>query len=102
MKTKLFSVYDHITQTYGQPFPAMSPADACRQITTVIATSPQSLITNNPKDYTLFEIGEFDDHKGEFFNCAPPSLVAHVFQLAKATNITPINTSSTLTSEAQQ
>jgi len=59
-----FSVYDIKSKTFGQPFHAMTRGVAVRQFQELV-NNPETTINKHPDDFTLFEIGSFDDNTGE-------------------------------------
>jgi len=65
MITKIYCVYDAAVETYLRPFHATRDGEALRAFKNG-ANDSRSEIAKNPKDYTLFEIGTFDDASGEF------------------------------------
>lgn len=65
MILKMFSVYDSKLEAYMQPFFAQTKGHALR----LWSDNVNDPSTNNPwfkhpADFTLFEIGEFDDNTG--------------------------------------
>lgn len=63
MKLKLYSIYDSKLEAYAQIFSMPTKGAAIRAwISTVNDRSTD--INKYPADYTLFEIGEFDDQTG--------------------------------------
>lgn len=64
MKTKIFTVYDSKAEAYMSPFYMQSTGAAIRAFSDT-AADPSSQIAKHPSDYTLFEIGEFDDATAE-------------------------------------
>lgn len=65
MRLKVFTVYDSKTEAYLQPFCAITKAAAIRAITDSV-NNPKSEFHRWPADYTLFEIGEYDDAKAQY------------------------------------
>jgi hypothetical protein len=65
MVLKVFSVYDSKVEAYLQPFYMRSKGEALRAFGEVV-NSQDHLFSRHPADYTLFEIGEFDEGKGDF------------------------------------
>lgn len=63
MKTKLFCVYDSKAECYGTPFFMPTRGMAERAFGNLV-NDPQSSIHRNPEDFTLYEVGEFDDSTG--------------------------------------
>lgn len=60
---KIVSVYDSKAEAYMQPGYAGTRGAAIRSFSDAI-NDPKSTIAKHPADYTLFEIGEFDELKG--------------------------------------
>lgn len=67
MKVSIFSIYDSKAEAYLQPFFAPTVGIALRRF----QAAAQDVTTDFHKfagDYTLFQIGMFDDHNGEVIN----------------------------------
>ncbi|QXP08128.1 MAG: nonstructural protein [Arizlama microvirus] len=66
MKLKLFVVYDAKTESYGVPFFRDFTANALREWSEVASakSDKNNQISKFPADFTLFEIGEFDQMSG--------------------------------------
>lgn len=60
MKTKIFCVYDCKAEAYLQPFFMGTKGQAIRAFTEVV-NDPNHAFNKHAADYTLFEIGEYDD-----------------------------------------
>lgn len=67
MKHKIFTVYDSKAEFYGQPFFAATRGIAIRMFTE-LANDGSSSVGKYPADFTLFEIGEYDDSDASFFH----------------------------------
>ena len=65
MKLKIFSIYDSKAEAYHQPFYLTTKSLAIRQFTD-LANDNSSQISKHPADFTLFYIGEYDDHTASF------------------------------------
>lgn len=65
MLLKIFTVYDCKAEAYLQPFYCKSKGEALRSFVE-IANDKQSQIGKYPEDFTLFELGEFDDSTAKF------------------------------------
>lgn len=63
MKQKVFAVYDSLARVFFPPFYVSHEAQARRSFM-AIANDKESAISQHPQDFTLFEIGEFDDELG--------------------------------------
>lgn len=74
MILKVFSVFDSKSQAFARPFFDASKGSAIRAFGD-IARDKQHPIGAHPEDYTLFELGEWDDKSAQFtFLKAPVSL----------------------------
>jgi len=64
MRTKVFSVYDQKAKVYSQPFISPTVGYAVRMFEDQVRTEGHAW-NKHPEDYTLFEIGEYDDKSAE-------------------------------------
>lgn len=67
MKLFVFCVHDLKAKVFMQPWCAVNDAVAVRHFTSSVnadAGDRSSAISINPEDFTLFRVGEFDDHTG--------------------------------------
>lgn len=60
MLLKIFSVYDVKAEAYMQPFFMQSTGQACRSFEDTV-NNPESVFNKHAADFTLFEIGTFED-----------------------------------------
>lgn len=63
MELKIFTVHDSKVGAYLQPFFMRSRGEAIRAFITVV-NDRQSQFYSHPEDYTLFEVGTYDDQTG--------------------------------------
>lgn len=63
MWMKVFAVYDSKAAAYQQPFFAPNPAVACRMVERAV-NDANTDFHRYAADYTLFEIGAYDDASG--------------------------------------
>lgn len=63
MMLKVFSIYDIKAETYSPPFFLQTVGLAIRTFTDV-ANDRESRVHKYPEDFTLFEIGTFNDTSG--------------------------------------
>nr|QJB19242.1 MAG: nonstructural protein [Microvirus sp.] len=83
MKLKVFSIYDAKMGTYQQPFCAQTIGQATRLFDDLVNdqnTGPNK----HPEDYTLFEIGSFEDEKGYFESMNTPHSLCLALELHRA------------------
>lgn len=71
MKKKLFAVHDAKIGLYAEPFFLLTTADAVRGWITV-SNDQNTQIGKYPEDFTLFELGEYDDETGVVANHQVP------------------------------
>lgn len=76
MKTLMFAVYDGKSKFFSVPFFMTSLGAAVRAFADVVG-DPGSMIAKHPGDYTLYQIGEFDDNEGSITGISPHILVGH-------------------------
>jgi len=62
---KVYAIYDSKTEAYLQPFQAITRGSAIRSFSEAIS-DPKTSLHRWPSDYTLFEIGLFDERRGEY------------------------------------
>lgn len=67
MKVQVYSVYDVKTEVFSQPIFLLNKAVALRSWHQA-AHDKEQQIGQSPADFTLFQVAEWDDTKGEFRN----------------------------------
>lgn len=65
MTHKVYTVFDVKLGVYSAPFLAINKNDALRKVQDVLE-DPRHLFTKHAEDFTLFEIGQYDDEKGRY------------------------------------
>lgn len=67
MIRKVCAVFDSAVQTFGQPFFVPAVGAATRSFSDEVnRKAADNALAAHPEDYTLYELGEFDDVTGEF------------------------------------
>lgn len=61
----IFSVFDSAAKFYSDPFVALTKGQAMRDFITA-CNDPKTYLNQHPADYTLFELGTFDELTGNF------------------------------------
>lgn len=59
----VFVVYDSAAEAYGLPFYQRTIGEALRGFSQAVK-DPNSQLSRSPADFTLFEIGHFDEFSG--------------------------------------
>jgi len=65
MVSKVYTVYDCKSEIYLTPFQRSTRGQCIRDFTDTVC-DPKSQFNKHPEDYTLFEIGTYDDLSGVF------------------------------------
>lgn len=75
MKHKAFAIWDAKAEAYLPSFVTISSATAMREIADIV-NRPEHQFNKHSQDFTLYEIGEYDDQKGCYENLlGPKSLI---------------------------
>lgn len=73
MKLKVFAIFDSKISAFNTPFFQRSSGEAIRNFSD--AVNKEEGLSRHPDDYTLFELGSWDDSTGVFdMHDAPLSL----------------------------
>ncbi|QXP08310.1 MAG: nonstructural protein [Arizlama microvirus] len=65
MVVNLYSIYDEKACFFQFPFPAKTRSEAVRMVTDALNT-PDTLIAKHPEDFSLYELGTFNDADGVY------------------------------------
>lgn len=87
MKLVVVAVRDSAVDAFARPFFVPSTAVAVRSFRDEV-TNPESPMHKHPADYTLFQVGFFDEEGGQFENCPSP------VQLIRAQDIQEVKNAS--------
>lgn len=60
----IYAIHDITAECFTQPFYAVNNATASRILSNVVST-PGSSIYDNPEDFRLYRIGQFDEQNGQ-------------------------------------
>lgn len=61
---KIFTLFDSKVSAYTTPFFCRSKGEAVRQLTDAMARQ-DTMLSLHPEDFTLFELGDFDESNGK-------------------------------------
>lgn len=65
MKLKVFSIFDVKAKVYSNPFFMPQSGQAMRAFGDLVVDE-KSEVCRHPEDYSLFQVGEYDDNSGIF------------------------------------
>lgn len=91
----VYSVYDSGVKMYMQPFYSVSKGNALRSFITA-SNDPNMPFFATPSDYTLFQVGEWDDVAGIHTSLAVPLSLGtalmhkHIPQVIEPTQLTSV------------
>lgn len=80
---RYFSVFDRKAEVFCPPYPAPTPGVAERQFKEAV-NDPKTVINQNPEDFVLYEVFEFDDMTGLVIPRDAPTVVVAAYQLIQA------------------
>lgn len=83
MMLHVFSVFDHAVSAFLPPFYARSKGEAVRSFSEACNTEDHQF-TRHAADFTLFELGLFDDSCGAFQQLSAPTRVISALECAVA------------------
>lgn len=90
MILKVFAIYDSKAEAYLQPFFMANKGTAIRAIADIL-TKPDHSFSKYPEDFTLFELGEYDDSNGKMLPHSTPNPIIKTIELKASAN-SPDNT----------
>jgi len=82
MEMKIYSVYDSKTEAFLQPFFMQAKGQAIRAFSE-LANDEKHQFGKYPEDFTLFEIGLFDDQKGSIVTHSTPVSVGLAIEFVR-------------------
>lgn len=80
MMQKVFAVYDQKSEAYMRPFFMNTKGQAIRAFADELE-SENSQLAKHPEDYTLFEIGSYDDSRGHLEALSAPESLGTALEL---------------------
>lgn len=83
---KIFSIYDKASQAYMRPMFMPTKGIALRGFMDAVA-DPQHEMHKHPRDYTLFELGEFDESNASITMLKSPVSVANAHELLAKSDV---------------
>lgn len=80
MKLKVFAIYDAAVGAYMQPFYVQSKGQAIRMWLDTVSDE-KTQFNKHPADFTLFELGEYDEESGTHTNLKTPESLGTALSL---------------------
>jgi hypothetical protein len=80
MSKIMYVAYDCKSESYTPPMLHLARGDAIRSFTQAV-NDKSTLVGLNPEDFTLFEVGTYDERTGEFKIYDAPEHVANAWEL---------------------
>lgn len=87
MIRNIYSMYDSAIKAYMQPIFAESTGGLLRQLTDILKDREHAF-SKHPEDYTLFQLGTYDENTATF-TTNPPQKIVGMWELVE-NNVTPI------------
>lgn len=85
---KIYCVYDCKVEAFGTPFFFKTKGDALRGFSEV-SNDIKTQIGKYPADFTLFEMGDYDESKGKFVIYSTPTSIACAIEFVKEMSVSP-------------
>lgn len=85
MFLKVYSIYDSGVEAYMQPFYARAKGEAIRMFTNTV-NDVSTVVNAHPDQFTLFEIGVFDDKAGMVDCFAAPLSIGNGLEFKRSSN----------------
>lgn len=79
---KIFCVYDSKVECYMQPFFMQTKGAALRAWESTV-NDPSTQFNKHPADFTLFEIGEYDENTGRILSYDSPLSLGVAIELKR-------------------
>lgn len=77
--SKLFAIYDLKARFFGSPVIFRSKDEAVRSVVDIMSRHDvDNMICVHPEDFSLFEVGEYDNQSGVITPCAPVQVFSGV------------------------
>ena len=79
----IFTVFDSKAAAYLTPFYAQTKGVAIRQFSDAINGDPTHNFARHPEDFTLFELGTYDDNTATFLTHETPQSIGVAVEFLK-------------------
>lgn len=88
MQTIMFSTYDSKAKTFSAPFTMLTIGMAIRGFEEA-AKNPETMLNRYPNDFSLYEIGTYDDSNATFQPTNPINLLSIASEFVKKPTVSP-------------
>lgn len=85
MEYKVYTVFDAAVQSYMQPFYAQAKGQAIRMFADSV-NDPSHMFAKHPDDYTLFELGVYNDEDASFTMHLTPMSLGVAIEFKRGSN----------------
>lgn len=92
MKLKAFTIYDTKLEAYMQPFFMAAKGQALRAFSDTV-NDASTQFNKHPQDFTLFEIGEYDDSSGQLTSLKTPLSLGVAIEFVNSSKVQQIGLS---------
>lgn len=86
MISAMFAIFDQKSKAYMQPFFAQSAGCAARSFA-VAVNDPTTMLSKHPEDFSLWEIGVFDDDNAHLHSHSPLKSVCLAISLKESGDV---------------
>ncbi len=85
MKLLAFTIYDEKAECFAHPFFVSAIGIATRMLATW-TQNPETMISKHPEDFTLYQVGTWNDAEAKFDNLGTPKFIAKATDTMITTN----------------
>lgn len=77
----MYSLFDSVAMAFTQPMFTHNDGQAMRMVANTVNGDQETALSQNPNDYTLYYIGEFDDKNAELIPADQPRRIVILSEL---------------------
>lgn len=83
MITKLFSLFDRKTKIFHPPIYCHNTGHALRVYQSALKNGQSNMISEYPEDFTIYQVGSFDDNNGQITGVEQPEFICQLEDLTE-------------------
>ena len=83
METKIYSLFDGPATAFTQPMFFHTDGQAIRAVAASVNSQEENHISRTPADFTLFQLGTYDDKTGVIQSLSTPKRIALAVELVE-------------------